>query len=205
MSDKSTRTLVVTGYKPIANIKNKSGGQSTLYEVYATDANGNVIEESLRSFTELEEGVTIDYTIERYTHERYGTSYTLTPPRRNTPKRLRELEEEMERLVMWAKGKGYSREEFEKHQRDRREAESKEREEMQNQAHNDQPDYEEPPPLPPAEEPAVEQTTQQDPTPAPDRPDLDEKYGEEAPWTDEDIGPPPSEEPPTPPKDMELG
>lgn len=196
MSDK--RTLIVTGTKPIANIKNKSGGQSTLYEVYATDANSVVIEEPLRSFSELEENIPLEYGVERYTHPEYGTSYTLTPPKRNTPKRLRELEDEMERLVMWAKSKGFSREEFAAIQRDKRAEEKKEQARIQDEAHgekSDEPEYEEPPPPP--------EDLQPEPTPAPDRPDLDEKFGEEAPWTDEDIGPAPSEEPP--PKDLELG
>lgn len=150
------RILIVTGQKPITTVGTKSGGQSTLYEVYATDERGEIVEEPLRAFTELEEGVPVEYDIERYVHEKYGTSYTLIPPRRNSAKRLREVEEQLERLVTWAEAQGF----------------------------NPAIDYEtrgEPAPREPEPEPVTE------PVPAPERADLDEKFGEDPPWNDDDL------------------
>ena len=139
------RTLIVTGQKPMATVGTKSGGQSTLYEVYATTPEGELVEEPLRAFTELEEGVPIEYSVERYNHPKYGTSYTLTPPPRNTARRVRQLEEELEALRFWAGQQGFD---AEKSKREIKESE------------------------------AVS-------TEAPDRPDLDERFGKDVPWTDE--------------------
>lgn len=150
------RTLVVTGQKPIATVGNHSGGQSTLYEVYATTPEGEPVEEPLRAFTELEEGVAIEYSVERYNHPQYGTSYTLTPPPRNTARRVRVLEEQMEHVLWWAEKQGFD---LKKAKREKR----------------------------------VEEANSMEPTEPPDRPDLDEKYGEKAPWEDEDLERKPSE------------
>lgn len=169
MSATGKRVLIVTGQKPMAQIPQNSGGTSTLYEVYATDEHGNTIEEPLRTFAELEEGVAIEYDITRYNHPQYGTSYTLTPPKRNSFKRLRELEETMELIIRWAEGKGFSRPEVETWVRDEKErAEKKERAEQSR-----------------AERAA--EVEQMEPVPAPERPDLDERFGTEAPWTDADL------------------
>lgn len=160
-------TLIVTGQKPIATVSTNSGGQSTLYEVYATTAEGELVEEPLRAFTELEEGVPIEYSVERYNHPKYGTSYTLTPPPRNTARRVRQLEEEFEILRFWAEQQGFD-------------AKGSKREMEESKAVS------------------IE---------APDRPDLDEKFGEGVPWADEDT----KEEQPDSdgnsgePEDMELG
>lgn len=167
------RKLIVTGQKPIAPIGTKSGGQSTLYEVYATDSRGELVEAPLRAFTELEEGVLIEYTIERYTSPKYGTSFTLTPPPRNTAKRVRQLEDEIEVLQFWAEEQGFDAKKSKRTMEEKR---------------------------------AI-------PAEARDCPDLDEKFGEEAPWTDEDLEKPPdlsgeSDEAKTDEakvKDMELG
>ncbi len=112
MGESFKRVMVVTGQNPIAQIPQKSGGTSTLFEVYATDVDGETIEEPLRTFAELEEGVPIEYDVTRYNHPQYGTSYTLSPPKSDSLKRLRELEEEVERLSRWARSKGYTPEEI---------------------------------------------------------------------------------------------
>ncbi len=175
MAATGKRVLIVTGQKPIAQIGQKSGGSSTLYEVYATDEHGNTIEEPLRTFAELEEGVAIEYEISRYNHPQYGTTYTLNPPKRNSFKRLRELEETVELIVRWAEGKGFDRVEVEKWVKDEKEREEKKRQGEQAKAER------------------AAEIEQMEPVPAPERPDLDERFGTEAPWTDADLDltPPP--------------
>jgi hypothetical protein len=179
MSNTVKRVLVVTGQKPIAQVPQNSGGSSTLYEVYATDEHGVTIEEPLRTFAELEEGVPLEYEVTRYNHPRYGTSYTLTPPKRESHRRLRELEERVELLVRWAESMGFKAPEVEKWLRDERESE-----ERQLRARAKQHERR-------------EEVEEMEPTPAPERPDLDERFGEQAPWDDSDLDltPPAEEEP----------
>lgn len=161
MAPPGKRILIVTGQKPIAQVKTSSGGDSTLYEVYATDEHGETIEEPLRTFAELEEGVPIEYEINVYNHHQYGTTYTLVPPKRNSFKRLRVVEEEMKRLIAWATEKGYEpSDDWFKMHGDKEPAEEQQE---------------------PTVEPAME------PVPAPERPDLDERFGKDAPWTDDDL------------------
>lgn len=114
MSDSVKRTLIVTGQKPITQVQTGAGGKSTLYEVFATDPDGNPIEEQLRTFAELEEGVPVEYEVQRYNHEQYGTSFTLFPPKRETHKRVSVLErdfqalkDELKTLKMWAESQGF--------------------------------------------------------------------------------------------------
>lgn len=169
MSNTVKRVLIVTGQKPIAQVPQKSGGSSTLYEVYATDANGETIEEPLRTFVELEEGAPVEYEVSRYNHPQYGTSYTLTPPKRESFRRLRELEEQVELLTRWAEGKGFDAAEVavwlkgEKEREREKEAAAAKREER------------------------VAEIAGMEPVPAPERPDLDERFGADAPWTDADL------------------
>jgi hypothetical protein len=169
MSGPVKRVLIVTGQKPIAQVPQKSGGNSTLYEVYATDENGETIEEPLRTFAELEEGVPIEYEISRYNHPQYGTSYTLTPPKRESFRRLRELEETVELLVRWAEGKGFNRVEVATWVKDEKERERKKEEAAEKK------------------EQRAAEVAAMEPVPAPERPDLDERFGAEAPWTDADL------------------
>lgn len=164
---KGKRTLIVTGQKPITNIKLNNGGTTTLYEIFATTPDGGYVEEALRSFTELDVGQVVEYEIEVYNHPRYGTSYTLTPPKKETARRLRELEEQMQELFGWAENQGF------KPQR----------------ALGVIPEDAPPPPEAEPEPEPAEPT----PTEAPDRPDLDERFGVGAPWTDEDLDRPPGE------------
>lgn len=108
MPKRSKRTLRVTGHKPITNIKLPNGGTTTLYEVFATTADGGYVEEALRSFTELDEGQLIEYEIEPYNHKRWGMSYTLYPPKKETARRLRELEEKVDAVIGWAENQGFN-------------------------------------------------------------------------------------------------
>lgn len=181
MAATGKRVLIVTGQKPIAQIGQRSGGTSTLYEVYATDEHGTNIEEPLRTFAELEEGVAIEYDISRYNHPQYGTTYTLTPPKRNSFKRLRELEETVELLVRWAEGKGFSREEVAKWVKDEREREEKRQQGEQAKAER------------------AAEIAGEEPTPAPQNDELDRRFGVEAPWTDEDLDAKPADLDLTPP------
>jgi hypothetical protein len=100
MAESTRRKLICTGSRVISTKKLPNGGEQTLYEVFATDEDGTVIEEPLRAFTELEEGIAIEYDVSSYHHERFGTSYTLTPPPRQSAKRLRRLE-------AWAISQGF--------------------------------------------------------------------------------------------------
>ena len=179
------RKLIVTGQKPITNIKLKNGGTTTLFEVFATDEHGGFIEESLRSFTELDVGQTLEYEIQPYNHPRYGMSYTLIPPKRETAKRLREMEEAMEALLAWAENQGFKPEPPLAFRR-----EDAPRPELSEAAGA-------------AGEAGLE-GKHPEPTPAPENPELDEKFGKEAPWDESDIGPPPEEPPPAPEEPVVL-
>jgi hypothetical protein len=175
------RKLIVTGQKPITKIKLKNGGEATLFEVFATDEHGGFIEESLRSFTELDVGQCLEYEIEPYNHRRYGMSYTLVPPKRETARRLRELEEAMEAVLRWAESKGFKSEP----------ALAFRRQEAPTPTLNEAAGA--------AGEAGVEgKPHEPEPTPAQPNAELDEKYGgdDDVPWSDEDIGPPPEEPPP---------
>lgn len=180
------RKLIVTGQKPITNIKLKNGGTTTLFEVFATDEHGGFIEESLRSFTELDVGQCLEYEIQSYNHPRYGMSYTLIPPKRETARRLREAEEAIEALLAWAENQGFKPEPALSFRR-----EEKPRPELKEASAA-------------AGEAGVEGKQQHvEPTPAPENKALDEKYGEDPPWDDEpppESAPPP-EEPPDNPAD----
>jgi hypothetical protein len=63
------------------------------------DENGAPVTEKLRSFAELEEGVLIEYEIERYNHEKHGLSYTLHRPKQNTARRVAALEKQVQSLL----------------------------------------------------------------------------------------------------------
>jgi hypothetical protein len=107
MAKKGKRKLKVTGMKPITNIKLRNGGTTTLYEVFAVTEDGGYVEEALRSFQELDVGQVLEYDIEPYNHPIHGMSYTLTPPKKETARRMRELEEQMEAVMGWAKAQGF--------------------------------------------------------------------------------------------------
>lgn len=96
---RAKRKLTVTDQKTIAEWDNGKGGTTTLWEIEAVDEHGMKITEPLRSFAELEEGVLIQYEIERYEHEKHGVSYTLHRPKQNTAKRVAALEKQMQDLL----------------------------------------------------------------------------------------------------------
>jgi hypothetical protein len=170
------RKLIVTGQKPITNLKLKNGGTSTLFEVFATDEHGGYIEESLRAFTELDLGQCLEYEIEPYNHPRYGTSYTLTPPKRETARRIRELEEQVSALLGWAESQGFKSQPALNFR-------------VEGAAAPDLTDE-----ALAAEHAARDPGPEAEPTPAPENPEADEKWGKEAPWSEEDIGPAPEGE-----------
>lgn len=157
---KGKRKLIVTGQKPITNIKLNNGGTTTLYEVFATTPEGGYVEEPLRAFQELDVGQCLDYEIEVYNHPRYGTSYTLTPPKKETARRLREMEERLAAVIHWAEGQGFN---------------------LQRELKPD------PPFKPKAGDGAEAEAAKRD-----QEQRLDERFGTEAPWTDEDLDQPPA-------------
>lgn len=112
MSGHRKRKLIVTGQKPITNMKLRNGGMATIYEVFAKTEAGDYVEEALRAFGELDVGQLLEYTIEPYNHPVHGMSYTLTPPKKEFARRLREMEEEMSALMRWAEQQGFAVEKF---------------------------------------------------------------------------------------------
>lgn len=185
----TTRKLIITGQKPITKIKMKNGGETTLFEVFATDENGGFIEESLRAFTELEIGQVLEYEIQPYNHPRYGMSYTLIPPKRETARRMRDLEEAMEQVLQWAEAQGFKADPPLTFRREEKETPSLQ------QASGVA-----------GEAGVAGREVPIESIPPPENPELDEKYGKEAPWDESDIGPPPEEKPPPedPPPDVTL-
>lgn len=82
MSD--TRTLVVASVNEVASGTSANGNDWTLYEVHATDEAGNPVDVALRSFSSLSDhiGKPVVYDIKRNDNEKYGTTFTLTPPKK---------------------------------------------------------------------------------------------------------------------------
>lgn len=93
------RRLTVTSQREISTWDNGKGGQTTLYEVTAVDEHGSAIEVPLRAFSELEEGVLIEYRVEPYEHPKsHEKSYTLKRPKHNTTARVVALEKAVQDL-----------------------------------------------------------------------------------------------------------
>lgn len=98
MTDLEVRKLIVTGQKDLATLANGS----ILYEVTATDADGEVIDLPFRAFAELTIGEVAEYQVQPYDHPdpKYGRTYTLIPKERESrtkqlTKKVRELEERL--------------------------------------------------------------------------------------------------------------
>lgn len=90
------KKMCVTHQKVIATWPNKKGTSEThLYEVTAVDENGEPITEKLRSFSELELNILIEYDLEPYSHPQHGESWTVKKPRSNTTQRVGHLEQEL--------------------------------------------------------------------------------------------------------------
>lgn len=102
MTDKPVfkKKLCVIHQEILATWPNKKGTTDTnLWEVTAVDENGEPVTEKLRSFSELELGVLIEYEIEPYEHPQHGKSYTVKKPRSNTTQRVAHLEKLVEDLT----------------------------------------------------------------------------------------------------------
>lgn len=91
------KKMCVTHQKVIATWPNSKGTSEThLYEVTAVDENGVEITEKLRSFSELELNILIEYDLEPYSHPQHGESWTVKKPRSNTTQRVAHLEKQLE-------------------------------------------------------------------------------------------------------------
>lgn len=91
------KKMCVTHQKVIATWPNSKGTSEThLYEVTAVDENGTAIAEKLRSFSELELNILIEYDLEPYSHPQHGESWTVKKPRSNTTQRVAHLEKKLE-------------------------------------------------------------------------------------------------------------
>lgn len=98
MSDTPVRALTITGCKKVYTGKNKDGDEYSIYKVQATDEHGQVINQDLRSFEDLEIGYRGRFKVERYDGGDRGISYTLKQVREKLGPRVRKIEEEMPKL-----------------------------------------------------------------------------------------------------------
>lgn len=96
------KKLRVTHQRVLKSWTNTKGGANTtethLYAVTAVDENGEEVKEPLRSFSELELGVLIEYEIEPYERPGKDKSWTVKKPRSNTTARVAELEKRVNEL-----------------------------------------------------------------------------------------------------------
>jgi hypothetical protein len=79
MADKKPHTteIIVTEQKVIHS-GNKNGRDYTIYQVIATNRNGQLIDQNLRSFDELPKNQVIKVDVEKFDSEQYGVSYTVS-------------------------------------------------------------------------------------------------------------------------------
>jgi hypothetical protein len=79
MADKKPHTteIIVTEQKVIHS-GNKNGRDYTIYQVIATNRNGQLIDLNLRSFDELPKNQVIKVEVEKFDSEQYGVSYTVS-------------------------------------------------------------------------------------------------------------------------------
>lgn len=81
MADKKPHTteIVVTEQKVIHKGRNNNSGRDyTIYQVIATNRNGQLIDLNLRSFSELPKNQAIKVEVEKFVSEQYGVSYTVS-------------------------------------------------------------------------------------------------------------------------------
>jgi hypothetical protein len=91
------KKMCVTHQRVIATWPNSKGTADThLYEITAVDENGAEINETLRSFAEVELNILIEYDLEPYSHPQHGDSWTVKKPRSNTTQRVAHLEKQLE-------------------------------------------------------------------------------------------------------------
>lgn len=87
MSARQKRTLIVTSHNTITTFKNTRGDDTTIYEIFATNAQGQPLDAKqfpLRAFWEPgtdEIGKPVEYEVEAYDHPKYGLTYTLHRPK----------------------------------------------------------------------------------------------------------------------------
>lgn len=91
------RKLIVTGQTLLATLK--SG--SSLYECFATDEHGKVVDQPFRSFVEIEPGKVADYEVRPYDDKERGIrTFTLIPKEREsrTAKLVKQVQALEERI-----------------------------------------------------------------------------------------------------------
>lgn len=88
------RKLRVSSYERIGKTKD----DNDIYKVFAVNEDGSPVEEELRAFQELPVGETIEYALKKYDHPKYGTSYTLYPPKEKLGTRVTKLEQRVQEL-----------------------------------------------------------------------------------------------------------
>jgi hypothetical protein len=72
-----TTEIIVTEQKVIHS-GNKNGRDYTIYQVIATNRNGQLIDLNLRSFDELPKNQVIKVEVTKFESEQYGVSYTVS-------------------------------------------------------------------------------------------------------------------------------
>lgn len=79
MADKKPHvTEIIVTEQKVIHSGNKNGRDYTIYQVIATNRNGQLIDLNLRSFDELPKNQVIKVEVEKYDSEQYGVSYTVT-------------------------------------------------------------------------------------------------------------------------------
>lgn len=99
------RTLVVRTCKLVKS-GNTNGRDWSIFELGVATVAGEPIDAKFKSFRDCSTyiGKPTEYEVEVEVHEQYGTSYKLTPPKRNYGDELDELRTRVERLESQAGG-----------------------------------------------------------------------------------------------------
>jgi hypothetical protein len=87
------KKLTIMGCKDVYHGKNQKGADFTIYEIQATNEQGQVVQETLKSFDELPVGLQAEFEVERYDGGQHGISYTLKRVRPKLGPRVEALEE----------------------------------------------------------------------------------------------------------------
>jgi hypothetical protein len=96
VSQKRKRTLIVSDCKE-RHSGHGAKGDYTIYTVWATTPEGEVVTEELRAFKPLNDliGRPVEFEVDRHDHPQYGTSFTLHPPKVKTSERLDRVEKDL--------------------------------------------------------------------------------------------------------------
>lgn len=89
------RKLTITGCKDVYHGTNNKGNDYTIYEVQATDEHGQVVQQTLKSFEQLDIGLSAEFTVEKYDGGQHGISYTIKRQREKLGPRVEKLEEQV--------------------------------------------------------------------------------------------------------------